>query len=117
MRQLRAMYGVKQGIALTGHTSWQDEKDCGEAGFTRFLPKPVSFRVLLTELQRLLPPPGPAAERSGSGTEAIITRLGVMRKRSEQLLVDMTQLQEDFRQHTERNAQSPQPPFTATPDA
>ena len=54
MRQLRHMYGLNNGIALTGYTSAEDKKDCADAGFTKFLPKPVVFTVLLSEVQTLL---------------------------------------------------------------
>jgi CheY-like chemotaxis protein len=58
MRRVRTMHRHSKGIALTGFTSPDDIQSCIDAGFTRFLPKPVSFAALLTEMKRLLPSDG-----------------------------------------------------------
>ena len=50
---------------------------------------------------------GAGADSVGRTTETIISRLGAIRKRSQQLLNDMTDLQEQLRQHSERNNHTP----------
>jgi hypothetical protein len=45
---------------------------------------------------------GGAGGADGRSTDTIIRRLGVMRTRSAQLLHEMEQLQEQFRQHSAR---------------
>lgn len=54
MRHLRAAHGLKRGIAMSGHTTEDVVKACFDAGFSKFLPKPLSFPALLTEVQRLV---------------------------------------------------------------
>lgn len=54
MKQLRAVYGLRRGIALSGYTSDDDMKACTDAGFRRFMPKPVAYTELLAEVQGLL---------------------------------------------------------------
>ena len=63
MRRVKAMHRDAKGIALTGFTSPEDVRACVEAGFERFLPKPVSFAALLTEVGRLLKNDGDVAFR------------------------------------------------------
>jgi hypothetical protein len=58
---------------------------------------------------------GAGADRTGRTTDMIITRLTAMRKRSQQLLDEMTQLQEMFRQHSESNAHTPPPSLPIPP--
>jgi DNA-binding NtrC family response regulator len=62
MRRVKAMHRDSKGIAMTGFTSPEDVQACVEAGFERFLPKPVSFSALLTEIGRLLKQDGQAEE-------------------------------------------------------
>jgi hypothetical protein len=50
------------------------------------------------------------ADPAGRSTDTIIVRLGVMRKRSQQLLHEMEQLEEQFRQHADQTGH-PQPPI------
>ena len=60
---------------------------------------------------------GAGADSVGRTTETIISRLGAIRKRSQQLLNDMTDLQAQLRQHSERNDHTSPPPGTATPNS
>src|SRR4051812_36616548 len=43
MQRVQVMHRHSKGIAITGFTSPEDVRACTEAGFARFLPKPVSF--------------------------------------------------------------------------
>jgi CheY-like chemotaxis protein len=61
MRQVKAIHRHSRGIAVTGFTSPAEVQACIDAGFERFLPKPVSFAALLTEMERLLTIDGQAA--------------------------------------------------------
>ena len=61
MQQLGQTHGLKRGIALTGYTSDADVKACAEAGFVKYIAKPVSYDVLLTEVRGLLPEPDTAS--------------------------------------------------------
>ena len=54
MRQVKALHRHSKGIAVTGFTTPEEMQACVDAGFERFLPKPVSFAALLTEMGRLL---------------------------------------------------------------
>jgi hypothetical protein len=45
--------------------------------------------------------------RTGPNTGTLVVRLTAMRKRSQQLLHDMTQLEEDFRQHFAARGHTP----------
>jgi len=54
MRQVKAIHRHSRGIAVTGFTTPEEVQACVDAGFERFLPKPVSFAALLTEMERLL---------------------------------------------------------------
>ena len=51
---------------------------------------------------------GAGADPTGMNAEAIIARLGAMRERSKRLLRDMEELEEKFRQHSERSGRTPQ---------
>lgn len=52
MSELRAQYGVR-GIALSGYTEAADLKAAREAGFERFLAKPVQFEKLIAAVREL----------------------------------------------------------------
>src|SRR5688500_1198704 len=55
MRALAERRQTPVAIAMTGRTSADDQAEFAEAGFAGFVPKPVLFTQLLTEVERLLP--------------------------------------------------------------
>jgi CheY-like chemotaxis protein len=52
MSELRAQYGLR-GIALSGYTEAADLKAARDAGFERFLAKPVQFEKLVAAVREL----------------------------------------------------------------
>jgi CheY-like chemotaxis protein len=52
MTDLRAQYGLR-GIALSGYTEAADLKAARDAGFERFLAKPVQFEKLIAAVREL----------------------------------------------------------------
>ena len=62
MRQVKVIHRHSRGIAVTGFTTPEEVQACIDAGFERFLPKPVSFTALLTEMEGLLTSEGQAGE-------------------------------------------------------
>ena len=52
MSELRAQYGLR-GIALSGYTEASDLKAARDAGFERFLAKPVQFEKLIAAVREL----------------------------------------------------------------
>lgn len=52
MADLRAQYGLR-GIALSGYTEAADRRAAREAGFERFLAKPVQFEKLIAAVREL----------------------------------------------------------------
>ena len=52
MRELKSRYGLK-GIAVSGHTEPCDVQDAQNAGFDRFIAKPISVENLLKTIEEL----------------------------------------------------------------
>jgi CheY-like chemotaxis protein len=52
MRDLKSRYGLK-GIAISGHAEPQDIREAEDAGFDRFLAKPISVDQLLKNVEEL----------------------------------------------------------------
>jgi DNA-binding response OmpR family regulator len=52
MRELRAQYGLK-GIAVSGYAARDDAQAAVEAGYDRYLAKPVSFSDLLAAIDEV----------------------------------------------------------------
>ena len=58
LRRLRAFYGGRElpAIAITGHgNEWEGR--CREAGYSRFLQKPVAFEAVVAAVKVMLPAP------------------------------------------------------------
>ena len=55
MRALAERRQAPVAIAMTGKASAEDQTECAKAGFGGFVPKPILFTQLLTEVERLLP--------------------------------------------------------------
>jgi two-component system KDP operon response regulator KdpE len=53
MRDLKSRYGLK-GIAVSGHAEPDDVQDAKEAGFDRFIAKPISLEDLLDTIRELM---------------------------------------------------------------
>ena len=53
MRDVKAQFGLR-GIALTGYTGDQTDRDCRSAGFDRQFSKPIDFDDLRTALSEML---------------------------------------------------------------
>jgi CheY-like chemotaxis protein len=52
MRDLKSRYGLK-GIAVSGHSEPYDLQDAEDAGFDRFIAKPISVDHLLKTIEQL----------------------------------------------------------------
>lgn len=53
MRDLRAKYGLK-GIAVSGHASEADISAAFDAGFVRYVKKPIDFSTLMAAIDEVM---------------------------------------------------------------